>query len=122
MALDKITGRVKVWVTDYTTTKGEVIKLMSTSIGNKTESGVWINYHLSLRFKKSLNAGTLENGEEIIIKDSWLSPSSSKDGKTIYIQLFVNNFERVAASPETKLDVSKLSEEDIKKLKSLGAI
>lgn len=94
MALNNITGNVKVWRNDYEVTKKVTKTYFNFSIGTKNEDGEWMNKSVEIRFSKKSNAEEiLKNGDNIEIKHAWFGVKPVGDENEIY--LFVNDFDLV---------------------------
>lgn len=63
----------------------------STSISRKNQDEEWVRAYLPVSFRKGV---TVSNQSKIVVKDSWLSFYTSKEGKKV-IYLFVNDFELI---------------------------
>lgn len=82
---------VKVWKDD----KSQYPRY-SISVSRKTDEG-YENYYMEAKFKK--DADVPNNGDEILIKDSFLSFNTAKDGKK-YPYIMILDFEDMTDRPE----------------------
>lgn len=119
MALNSITGTVKLWANEIVQKDGGKLKLVSISVGSKKEDGSFANYNIPVRFSKEINTDEIINGMDFEIKDSWLSVYESKDGRT-FLNLFINKGNAISKTIPNKKKKTSLTPEQEKALKEAG--
>lgn len=101
---------IKIWCD----TKGDYPRY-SFSIGKKNDSGSYDNFYMEVKFKKDLVAPN--NGDEIIIKDSFLSFNvwTGKDGKKhTSPYLMIQDFDMLSGgAPAAIVDIPDDADEEM---------
>lgn len=86
-----ITGKHTVFVNEGATQDGRTYKNYSIGISEKQEDGKWLTYYMYCNFRKGVE---LANKTQIEIKNAWLKPYPTKDGKA-GIKAFISEFDIV---------------------------
>ena len=91
MLKSEITGKIKVWVNEYNGNTYYQTSLSKKKYANGQYTGEFEYGNIPLKFKSGVS---FTNGEQIELKNAWLSFYKTRDNKTVP-QIVVTEFDRV---------------------------